>query len=83
MASRAPRSSMRPSKKAGRCRCWGSKLAARIGSTATLVDAAGNKTKSDILELETPDIPADFPPITVNVSHPLNMEPGVTFFKRF
>ena len=43
-------------------------------------DEAGNSARSSTLEITTPPLPNDFPPLTVARSEPDRMEPGVTLF---
>jgi len=49
----------------------------------TIRDENGQETVLDTLEIETPPLPDDFPPLEVTQSRPETMEPGVTMFSVF
>jgi len=46
----------------------------------SVVDINGNTTYAHSLQLETSDLPEDFPPIEITISDPAKMQPGITFF---
>ncbi len=51
--------------------------------TATLTDDKGRETVLEPLEITTPPLPDDFPPIAVTVRRQAAMEPGVTLIHYF
>ncbi len=51
--------------------------------TVTLTDAAGRSTVLEPIEVTTDPLPADFPPVTVPVRRPLEMEPGFVMVPLF
>lgn len=51
--------------------------------TVTIRDQNGRETVLDPLEIETPPLPDDFPPIELTHNSPEDKEPGVTMFNVF